>query len=61
MKDSDFIDFAIDELAKISIIDKEDVEDSTIIRFKKAYPAYFGAYNRFDTVKDFVNKFEIFI
>ncbi len=58
MKDAEFIDFATNELAKINIIDKKEVIDGTIIRFKKAYPAYFGTYNSFDTVKEFLNEFE---
>ncbi len=58
MEKANFIDFAIDELAKINIIEKEDVIDAVRIRFKKAYPAYFGTYNRFDIVKNFLNKFK---
>jgi protoporphyrinogen oxidase len=56
--DADFIKFAIDELAKIDIIKKENVLDSTIVRVKKAYPAYFGSYSQFDTIRKFVDKFE---
>lgn len=56
--DEEFMKFAIDELAMIDIIRKEDVLDSTILREEKTYPAYFGTYNRFDEVKDYVNGFE---
>ena len=57
--DKDFIDNAIDELIKIGVIEsKENVQDSTLIRVKKAYPAYFGSYARFDEVKDYLNTFE---
>lgn len=58
MNDEDFSKFAIYELAKIDIIDKKDVLDSIVIRMPKAYPAYFGSYDNFDTIKDFVNNFE---
>jgi len=58
MEEADFIDFAVDELSKIGIINKEDVVDAIRIRFKKAYPAYFGTYNRFDIAKEFLNRFE---
>ena len=58
MSDEDFSKFAIDELAKIDIIDKKDVLDNVVIRVQKTYPAYFGTYDQFDTVKDFTNKFE---
>ena len=56
--DKEFIDFAIAELAKISIIDREDVLDSTILRVPKTYPAYFGSYDNFDTIKNYVDNFE---
>lgn len=55
MKDEDFIKYAIDELEKIGIIDKVDVLDSTIIKVKKAYPAYFGSYKNFNLVKEYLN------
>ena len=58
MSDEDFSKFAIDELAKIDIIDKKDVLDNVVIRVQKTYPAYFGTYDQFDTVKDFTNTFE---
>lgn len=53
-----FIKIAIKELAKIDVIEKEDVLDATHIRVKKAYPAYFGTYADFDKVKDYLNQFE---
>ena len=55
MKEEDFIKFAIDELVKIKIIDKEDVLDACELKVKKAYPAYFDSYDHFDEVKDFLN------
>ena len=58
MEEAEFIDFTVEELSKIGVINKKDVIDATRIRFKKAYPAYFGTYNRFDNVKEFLNRFE---
>lgn len=55
MKEQDFIRFAIGELEKIGVIKKEDVLDSTMIKIKKAYPAYFGSYGKFDKVKSYLN------
>lgn len=55
MADEKFMDFAINELASIDIIDKEDVLDKTMIRMPKAYPAYFGTYDQFSRVKEFTN------
>ena len=57
--DKDFIDKAVDELIKIGVIEsRENVLDSTLIRVKKAYPAYFGSYEKFDVVKDYLNGFD---
>ena len=56
--DDEFIEFAIDELVKIDIINKEDVLDSTIIRMPKTYPAYFGSYEHFDVIRNYTDKFE---
>jgi protoporphyrinogen oxidase len=57
MNDEDFIQMAIGELVKIDIIDQEDVLDSTRIRVQKAYPAYFGSYDSFPKVQDYLDSF----
>jgi protoporphyrinogen oxidase len=56
--DDEFIKFAIDELVKIGIIEKEDVLDSVMFRMPKTYPAYFGSYDELDVVRNYVDKFE---
>ncbi len=38
---------AAEELAKIDIIDIQDVRDAVVVRMAKTYPAYFGLYERF--------------
>lgn len=58
MQDSEFKQFAIDELEKIDIIDKDAVLDSVVIRVPKTYPAYFGAYEKFDIIRKFTDKFK---
>jgi len=58
MPDTEFIQFAINELDSIDIIEKEDVIDSTIIRMPKTYPAYFGTYSQFPVIRDFTDKLE---
>lgn len=58
MPDKDFSDFAVVELAKIGVVDKENVLDSVVIRMPKAYPAYFGSYDNFDKIREFVDGFE---
>lgn len=54
----EFIAFAKSELEKIGMINKEDVLDATCIKVKKAYPAYFGSFSEFDTVKDYLNSID---
>jgi len=58
MNDHDFIRFAINEMSIIGIIDSNEVIDSTIIRMPKTYPAYFGTYRHFDTIRNFTDKIE---
>ena len=58
MADEDFIKFAIGELAQIGVISEENVLDSVRIKIKKAYPAYFGSYDNFDVVKDYLSGIE---
>ncbi|MDP2947235.1 MAG: NAD(P)/FAD-dependent oxidoreductase [Nanoarchaeota archaeon] len=56
--DKDFTRFATDELVKIDIIEKDDILDSVVVRMPSAYPAYFGTYDRFQVIRNFVDKFE---
>ncbi len=59
MKDKDIINFGIDELIKMNIIDnKKDVISSHIERVEKAYPAYFDSYKEFDKLKTFLDKID---
>jgi protoporphyrinogen oxidase len=58
MTDQKFIAMAIDELTRIGIIAKEDVEDAVRIKVKKAYPSYFGSYYQLDTVKQYLDSIE---
>jgi protoporphyrinogen oxidase len=45
MRDDAFLEFASRELAKLGLIDLSDVLDGTVVRVRKAYPAYFGSYS----------------
>ena len=56
--DREMADFAIDELTSIDMITKDEVLDFTVVRMPKAYPAYFGTYDRFDTLKKFFSEYE---
>jgi len=55
--DSDMTALAFEELAKIGMIDRAAVLDATVIRMPKTYPAYFGTYDRFDVVRDYLDEF----
>jgi protoporphyrinogen oxidase len=58
MENGRFIDFAAQELEKIGMIDRSDVLDGTVVRVPKAYPAYFGEYREFDTVRAYLDRFD---
>lgn len=53
-----FIKMAIQELVKIDIIDEKSVLDAHLVKVKKAYPAYFGAYYELPLVKQFLDSIE---
>jgi protoporphyrinogen oxidase len=53
--DASMAKLAADELAKIDIVDRQDVRDAVVVRMAKTYPAYFGAYDRFHEVRDYVD------
>ncbi|MCC7297672.1 MAG: NAD(P)/FAD-dependent oxidoreductase [Bacteroidia bacterium] len=55
LSDKEFLDFAISELVKIGWVDLDDVLDGTVVKVPKTYPAYFGAYSEFDTVRKFTD------
>jgi protoporphyrinogen oxidase len=56
--DRELGELAIEELARIDIIDKEDALDFTVARMPKTYPAYFGdAYARFDELRAYLDGF----
>ncbi|MDD4797281.1 MAG: NAD(P)/FAD-dependent oxidoreductase [Eubacteriales bacterium] len=52
------IDFAVGELEQMGIVRREGVLDAHRIRVKKAYPAYFDTYERFDDVIEYLNGIE---
>lgn len=58
MDDAQFIEFAIDELVSIGLINHDDILDSCRIKIEKAYPAYFGTYSKFDDVKSYLDSLE---
>lgn len=55
MEDDAFCTFAVGELEKIGVIDKDDVVDQTVFRIQKAYPAYLGSYKEFGTIREWAD------
>ncbi|MGB7189903.1 MAG: NAD(P)/FAD-dependent oxidoreductase [Acidobacteriaceae bacterium] len=58
MCDEEIAAFAIAEVERIGILRAADVRDSHVVRVPKTYPAYFGTYDRFEEVIDYVSRFE---
>jgi len=56
--DSEMVALAAAEMEKIGIISKADVLDATVIRVPKTYPAYFGAYERFSELREYLDGVE---
>ncbi|GBU21983.1 hypothetical protein R80B4_01885 [Fibrobacteres bacterium R8-0-B4] len=55
MDDKSFAELAVRELEKIGVAKKSNVLDSVVIKVPKAYPAYFGTYNRFNDVREWLD------
>jgi protoporphyrinogen oxidase len=56
--DADLIALAKEEMLRIGIADPADVLDATVVRMEKAYPAYFGSYERFPKLRAFLDGIE---
>jgi protoporphyrinogen oxidase len=56
--DAEIISLATDEMDHLGMIAREDVLDGTVIRMPKAYPAYFGTYDRFHVVRAYCDSVE---
>jgi protoporphyrinogen oxidase len=57
MADEDLKKFAISEVEKIGILRAADVTDAHVVRVPKTYPAYFGTYDRFHVIREFLDGF----
>jgi protoporphyrinogen oxidase len=58
MPEAAMIELAKAEMEKIGIIDRAEVLDACVIRVPKTYPAYFGAYERFEEIKSYISRFD---
>lgn len=56
--DKEMIDLASLELEQMGIANKADVLDALVIRMPKTYPGYFGTYDRFDQLRQYIDQYE---
>jgi protoporphyrinogen oxidase len=58
LSDEAMIALATEEIARIGILTASDVLDAHVVRVPKTYPAYFGTYDRFDTIRSYTDSIE---
>lgn len=58
LTDKQLAALAAKELRRIGILGSSPILDFHALRVAKAYPAYFGSYSRFDTVRRYLDGFE---
>ena len=58
MDDEALARLAIGEVEKIGILRSAEVRDWHVVRVPKTYPAYFGTYDRFEEISQYLNGFE---
>jgi protoporphyrinogen oxidase len=56
--DENIKQLAVEELEKIGLATAGDVIDTTVLRMEKTYPAYFGTYDRFEELRNYIDRFE---
>jgi protoporphyrinogen oxidase len=56
--DPEMIALAGEEMERIGILSHGDILDATVIRMPKTYPAYFGTYDRFPRLREYLDQFE---
>jgi protoporphyrinogen oxidase len=58
MTDEEIFRHAVNEVAKIGILERIDVVDGHVVRVPKTYPAYFGTYDRFPVIREYTDRFQ---
>jgi protoporphyrinogen oxidase len=56
--DAEMIELAKSEMTTLNMVDRADVADAIVIRMPKTYPAYFGTYQRFAEISNWVDTLE---
>lgn len=57
MSDADLVELAKKEMSQMGIIQAGKVRDATVLRMPKTYPAYFGSYDRFPELRNYLDRF----
>ncbi len=57
LADHELIAMAVDELAQMEFLDKFNIIDAIVVRQPKAYPAYFGTYDHFPVIREYLDSF----
>jgi protoporphyrinogen oxidase len=57
MSDEEIQKLAVTELISMDLVHAEDVLDTTVNRMEKTYPAYFGSYDRFPLIQQYLDQF----
>jgi protoporphyrinogen oxidase len=57
LSDERMVALATGELSRIGIVEASQVLDATVLRMEKTYPAYFGTYNRFSEIREYVDRY----
>ena len=58
MPDEELQQFAVAELETIGILRRSEVLDAHVVRVPKTYPAYFGTYDRFDELRQWLDRID---
>ncbi|MBE7171307.1 MAG: NAD(P)/FAD-dependent oxidoreductase [Williamsia sp.] len=58
LPDKEIAAVAVREMESISVLKSSSVKDTLVVRVKKAYPSYYGAYQDFSRVQDYLNTIE---
>ena len=56
--DAEIMELAKSEMVKLNMVDSASVSDAIVIRMPKTYPAYFGSYDRFPEIIEWVDSLE---
>ncbi len=56
--DADLVQLAERELVHLGLARPHAVRDAVVVRMPKAYPGYFGSYDRFDVIRDYLDTWE---